>query len=93
MLRRLRPALEANGDWDTVRALAERALRDGSAAHRIRRTAEHEDLLAGTDLAIAETRGERTRRRRPAPSAAPLTAAHLNVNGTLGTPPAALPGA
>ncbi|MFI1002814.1 glutamate--cysteine ligase [Streptomyces galbus] len=93
MLRRLRPTLEANGDWDTVRALAERALRDGSAAHRIRRTAEREDLLAGTDLAIAETRGECTRRRRPAPAAAPLTSARLNVNGTLGTPPAALPGA
>ncbi|MYR89581.1 glutamate--cysteine ligase, partial [Streptomyces sp. SID685] len=62
-------ALEAAGDWPTVRDLAERALADGSAAHRIRRTARHDDLLACTDLAIAETRGEeRPRPRRTAPA-------------------------
>ncbi|MFH7339940.1 glutamate--cysteine ligase [Streptomyces sp. KHY 26] len=69
LLGRVRPALEAAGDWRTVRGLAERALAAGSAAHRIRRTAHHDDLLAGTDLAIAETRGEdHPRPRSPAPA-------------------------
>jgi carboxylate-amine ligase len=68
LLERVRPALEANGDWQTVPALAERALADGSAAHRMRRTAEDEDLLACVDLVTAETRGDR-RRRRPTPPA------------------------
>ncbi len=68
LLARLRPALEAHGDWETVRDLAEAALADGSAAERIRRKAREEDLLACTDLLIAETRGER-RPRRPAPVA------------------------
>ncbi|MEU3829377.1 glutamate--cysteine ligase [Streptomyces sp. NPDC029080] len=66
LLRRVRPALEAAGDWQTVRDLTERALKEGSAAHRLRRTATAEDLLACTDLAIAETRGDTDRRRRPA---------------------------
>lgn len=65
LLARLRPALEAHGDWQTVRDLAEAALADGSAAERMRRTAREEDLLSCTDLLIAETRGER-RPRRPA---------------------------
>ncbi|MEU2062516.1 glutamate--cysteine ligase [Streptomyces sp. NPDC013455] len=64
LLAHVRPALEAAGDWQTVRDLAEKALTDGSAAHRMRRTAAEEDLLACTDLAIAETRGD-DRRRRP----------------------------
>ncbi|MFR9787623.1 glutamate--cysteine ligase [Streptomyces sp. MB22_4] len=69
LLGRVRPALEAAGDWRTVRGLADRALAAGSAAHRIRRTAHHDDLLAGTDLAIAETRGEdHPRPRSPAPA-------------------------
>ncbi|MEV7074711.1 glutamate--cysteine ligase [Streptomyces sp. NPDC091972] len=68
LLARLRPALEAHGDWETVRDLAEAAIADGSAAERIRRKAREEDLLACTDLLIAETRGER-RHRRPAPVA------------------------
>ncbi len=72
MLRRLRPALEQSGDYATVRALLEEALAAGSAAHRLRRTAEDEDLLAGVDLLVAETRGDPLtagapgRRRRPA---------------------------
>lgn len=57
LLRQVRPALEAAGDWATVRELAERALADGSAAHRLRRRGADQDLLACTDLAIAETRG------------------------------------
>ncbi|MFF7356185.1 MULTISPECIES: carboxylate-amine ligase [Streptomyces] len=65
LLGRVRPALAAAGDWPTVRDLAERALVAGSAAHRLRRTAAAEDLLACTDLAIAETRGEDHPRRRP----------------------------
>ncbi|MFJ7125553.1 glutamate--cysteine ligase [Streptomyces sp. NPDC098101] len=58
MVRRLRPTLEEYGDWDTVRTLAEEALAQGSAAHRLRRRAAEEDLLAGVDLVLAETRGE-----------------------------------
>ncbi|MFD3332214.1 glutamate--cysteine ligase [Streptomyces sp. NPDC058700] len=57
MLRRFRPALEAYGDWETVCALAESALARGSAAHRLRRKAAREDLLAGVDDILAETRG------------------------------------
>ncbi|MEU3525802.1 glutamate--cysteine ligase [Streptomyces sp. NPDC038707] len=73
LLTRVRPALEAAGDWHTVRDLAERALAAGSAAHRMRRAAEEDDLLACTDLAIAETRGDEHPRRRPAASAPHLT--------------------
>jgi carboxylate-amine ligase len=75
LLARVRPALEAAGDWPTVRDLAERALVTGSAAHRMRRTAEAEDLLACTDRAIAETRGAAHPRRRSAASARHLTSA------------------
>jgi carboxylate-amine ligase len=66
LLTRLRPALEAHGDWQTVSHLAEAALADGSAARRMRRTAQREDLLACVDMLIAETRGER-RNRGPLP--------------------------
>lgn len=66
LLARLRPALEDHGDWQTVGDLTEAALADGSAAERMRRKAREEDLLACTDLLIAETRGER-RHRRSAP--------------------------
>lgn len=57
MLARLRPELEECGDWATVRDLAEKALTDGSAAHRLRRTAAGEDMLACVDELIALTRG------------------------------------
>lgn len=70
LLARLRPALEAHGDWQTVRDLTAAALAEGSAAERIRRKAREEDLLACADLLIAETRGERRRRGR-APVARP----------------------
>ncbi|MGW0877330.1 carboxylate-amine ligase [Streptomyces sp. NPDC002740] len=79
LLARLRPALEAHGDWETVRALAEEALADGSAARRMRHSAEEEDLLACVDMLIAETRGERASggaavtRRRSLPPAAGVT--------------------
>ncbi|MFE6617763.1 glutamate--cysteine ligase [Streptomyces sp. NPDC008086] len=63
LLRRLRPALETHGDWDAVRELTEAALADGSAAQRIRRAAQKEDLLGCVDMLIAETRGERGHRR------------------------------
>ncbi|MFI8191605.1 glutamate--cysteine ligase [Streptomyces sp. NPDC085946] len=71
MRDRLRPALEASGDWDTVSALLEEALAAGSAAHRLRTAASAEDLLASVDLMVAETRGGRAGRaartvRRPA---------------------------
>ncbi|MFE3034785.1 glutamate--cysteine ligase [Streptomyces canus] len=73
LLARLRAALEAHGDWETVSDLAEAALAEGSAAERMRRKAREEDLLACADLLIAETRGERRPRgqarvaRRKAP--------------------------
>ncbi|MGX4694236.1 carboxylate-amine ligase [Streptomyces sp. JNUCC 63] len=77
MVARLHPALEASGDWETVRELMAEALADGSAAHRLRRAAEDEDLLASVDLMVAETRGApvpraaapagTTRARRPSP--------------------------
>ncbi|MEU9174323.1 glutamate--cysteine ligase [Streptomyces sp. NPDC048420] len=67
LLTRLRPALETHGDWRTVKPLTEAALADGSAARRMRRTAQEEDLLSCVDMLIAETRGER-RGRRPAPA-------------------------
>ncbi|WP_282696599.1 glutamate--cysteine ligase [Streptomyces sp. CC208A] len=57
MLRHLRPVLEAYGDWTAVRILAEEALARGSAAERLRATAAREDLLAGVDHLLAETRG------------------------------------
>ncbi|NBM18968.1 glutamate--cysteine ligase [Streptomyces sp. GC420] len=68
MLRKLRPALEAQGDWSTVLALTERTLAEGSAARRIRRIAREQDLLACVDHLVAETRGER-RPPRPARTA------------------------
>ncbi|WP_216588706.1 carboxylate-amine ligase [Streptomyces brasiliscabiei] len=77
VLRRLRPALEALGDWDTVRVLLEEALARGSAAHRLRGVAEEEGLSACVGALAAETRGERGRgggaatpvRRRPVAAA------------------------
>jgi carboxylate-amine ligase len=66
LLNKLRPVLTANGDWGTVRSLAEQALADGSAARRIRRVAETDVLLACTDLLIAETRGGGRGSHRPA---------------------------
>ncbi|MFJ6728423.1 glutamate--cysteine ligase [Streptomyces sp. NPDC091281] len=68
LLERLRPALEAHGDWDTTRALLAATLAEGSAARRLRRVAEEEDLLACVDTLIAETRGERRPPRRRAPA-------------------------
>ncbi|MFF1299523.1 MULTISPECIES: glutamate--cysteine ligase [unclassified Streptomyces] len=67
LLARLRPALEAHGDWQTVDALTRRTLAEGSAARRIRRTAQEEDLLACVDVLIAETRGEHRDRRTSSP--------------------------
>ncbi|MGW7210773.1 hypothetical protein [Streptomyces sp. NPDC054837] len=65
LLARLRPALEAHGDWPTVNALTRRVLAEGSAARRIRHVAQEEDLLACVDVLIAETRGGRRDRRTP----------------------------
>ncbi|WP_281156402.1 YbdK family carboxylate-amine ligase, partial [Streptomyces sp. HYC2] len=42
MAARLRPALEASGDWEAVHELLTRALACGSAAHRLRRVAGDE---------------------------------------------------
>ncbi|GGV63631.1 putative glutamate--cysteine ligase 2-2 [Streptomyces griseoloalbus] len=57
MLHRLRPALEASGDYGTVHTLLEEVLLTGSAAHRLRRAARDEDLRAGIAMLAAETRG------------------------------------
>ncbi|MFE7766021.1 YbdK family carboxylate-amine ligase [Streptomyces sp. NPDC057438] len=65
MLRRLRPTLEALGDWDTVPVLMEEALARGSAAHRLRRVAGEQGLPACVASLVAETRGERA----PSPAA------------------------
>ncbi|MEU5893985.1 glutamate--cysteine ligase [Streptomyces sp. NPDC047461] len=67
LLARLRPALEAHGDWQTVHALTRKVLAEGSAARRIRHVAQEEDLLACVDALIAETRGERRDRRTSPP--------------------------
>ncbi|GAB2602484.1 glutamate--cysteine ligase [Streptomyces capparidis] len=64
MLARLRPALEAAGDWPLVRDLTEQAIAEGSAAHRIRRTARERGLPAAVDQLIARTRSGRPPRRR-----------------------------
>ncbi|MEU6809934.1 glutamate--cysteine ligase [Streptomyces sp. NPDC046831] len=74
MLARLRPALEATGDWDTVHELLAEVLAMGSAAHRLRQAAEAEDLLASVDLMVAETRGAAAARAAAAPASAPRPA-------------------
>ncbi|MFJ1970222.1 glutamate--cysteine ligase [Streptomyces sp. NPDC087903] len=84
LLARLRPALEAHGDWQTVHALTEAALADGSAARRMRRTAHDEDLLACVDMLIAETRGER---RHPGRTAAVRSDPRSSHTGGARRPP------
>ncbi|MFE2279837.1 glutamate--cysteine ligase [Streptomyces sp. NPDC059454] len=91
MLHRLRAALEASGDFTTVRTLLEEALATGSAAHRLRRAAQDEDLLAGIDMLVAETRLARgdpgRRHRRPnAPRGAGRNPARVHSATTPGTP-------
>ncbi|KES08343.1 glutamate--cysteine ligase [Streptomyces toyocaensis] len=93
MLHRLRPALEASGDFATVRTLLEEALATGSMAHRLRRAARDEDLLAGIDMLAAETRGDRLapnasrrRHRRPADTCGPGPARTHASATTPGTP-------
>ncbi|MFI2376981.1 glutamate--cysteine ligase [Streptomyces sp. NPDC018964] len=94
MLHRLRPALEASGDFATVRTLLEEALATGSAAHRLRRAARDEDLLAGIDTLVAETRGDRLaagasgrrHRRTDPPRGAGRTRARVHSATTPGTP-------
>ncbi|MEU1707161.1 YbdK family carboxylate-amine ligase [Streptomyces sp. NPDC005706] len=87
MLTRLRPALEASGDWDTAHALLEEALALGSTAHRLRRVARTGGLLAGVDMLTAETRGERPTGRSAARPARPAAwwdpvGAHVPGHGT-----------
>lgn len=93
MLRRLRPALEAAGDWDTVCALMEEALARGSAAHRLRGVVEEEGLPAGVETLVEETRGGR--RQRSAPAAARRPVATTGAARAAGSAPgrqAPLPG-
>jgi len=56
-LDRLRPALEAHGDWDEISGLVARVLDGGTGADRQRRVlAETGDLCAVLDFIVAETR-------------------------------------
>ena len=65
-LTRLRPQLEALGDWDHVSALAEDALRRGTSAARQRQTHRRTGRFADVvDELLAETRSE------PAPAPRP----------------------
>ncbi|WP_445528434.1 carboxylate-amine ligase [Streptomyces cyslabdanicus] len=84
MAARLRPALEASGDWEAVHELLSRALACGSAAHRLRRAAEDEDLLASIDLMVAETRGA-TVPRAAAPARPVRTPRPSPIPGGAGT--------
>jgi carboxylate-amine ligase len=59
LLTRLRPALEAHGDWQDVSTLTDEVLADGSAALHMRRKDQEEGLRACCDTLIAETCGER----------------------------------
>ncbi|MFF9632122.1 carboxylate-amine ligase [Streptomyces fradiae] len=90
MLARLRPELEACGDWQTVRELTEKALADGSPAHRLRRVAAREDLLACVDELIALTRGPGGRAGH-AHAAAPRPGAGTAAGMTAGTPAGTAP--
>ncbi|MFB7461137.1 MULTISPECIES: glutamate--cysteine ligase [unclassified Streptomyces] len=83
MATRLRPALEASGDREAVHELLTRALAFGSAAHRLRRAAEEEDLLASIDLMVAETRGATG--PRPVPPARPARAPRPSPTAGAGT--------
>ncbi|MFH9981059.1 glutamate--cysteine ligase [Streptomyces sp. NPDC017179] len=83
MATRLRPALEASGDREAVHELLTRALAFGSAAHRLRRAAEEEDLLASIDLMVAETRGAAG--PRPVPPARPARAPRSSPTAGAGT--------
>jgi glutamate---cysteine ligase / carboxylate-amine ligase len=83
LLRRVGPQLRAAGDWQTVRGLAEQMLWDGSAARRMRRTAEEKGLRACTELVVAETRGDHP---------VPLLHHERDADGTLGSGPAGVPG-
>jgi carboxylate-amine ligase len=80
LLGRLRPTLEAYGDWGTAQVLMEEALARGSAAHRLRRVAEREGLLVTAGTLVAETRGERGQ--------SPALGRHAATAG--GAPPGAL---
>nr|BFD86552.1 glutamate--cysteine ligase [Streptomyces sp. Xyl84] len=71
MPARFRPALEASGDWDTVRELLDAALADGSAARRLRCTAEQLGQAAAVRLLAAETRGAAARPAAAARSGGP----------------------
>lgn len=72
LLERLRPTLEALGDWPLVSALTQAALRDGSAAARQREAfARRGDLADVVDLTLAETRAELPATVRPPPPPPP----------------------
>ncbi len=58
IVQELRPELEACGDWETIHALAEAALAQGSAAARQREALRRKDCITDVvDLIVAETAG------------------------------------
>lgn len=65
ILRRLRPRLEAFGDWATVSGLAHEQLARGSEAHRLRRYAPQKRWADAVGDLIALTRGDRPPTTRP----------------------------
>lgn len=93
LLERVRPMLAADGDLRTVEVLVEQALADGSAARRMRRTAERAGVTACTNLLIAETCGAVGGRGGPAaPPSARLRTGGPPGEPLLGTRPAGIPG-
>ncbi|MFF0969195.1 carboxylate-amine ligase [Streptomyces sp. NPDC003703] len=89
LLARLRPVLEAYGDWDAVRELLELALADGSAARRLRGVYERRGPAAAVAALAAETAaGAPTAAARPADAAAGSGAARsapVEAAGGFGT--------
>ncbi len=70
MIDELRPELEAYGDWETVHALSDAALAEGSASARQREALRRRDRIRDVvDLIVAETCG---RSHEPATAASSL---------------------
>ncbi len=91
MLHRLRPALEASGDFATVRDLLDETLAAGSAADRLRRTVREADLPA-IDLLVTETRGDRLPARAAVRRPRPQVATTHHANGRSRLHPVTAPG-
>jgi len=69
LLTRMRPHLEAFGDWATVGMLVREQLARGSEANRLRRYASEERWADAVGDLVALTRGDRPTNTRPRPDA------------------------